>query len=72
MSCDREQAADSILSPAGRFAVAVLTHRRSRVKPLTRPPLRQGTDPADAIYREQVRRDCERAHAYLASQVKKS
>jgi hypothetical protein len=37
-----------------------------------RPPLRQGTDPADALYREQVRREVEAAHKWLAQQVKKS
>jgi hypothetical protein len=37
---------------------------------MSRPPLRPGTDPADALYREQVRRDVERAHQWLASQVR--
>lgn len=35
-----------------------------------RPPLRPGTDPADALYREQVKRDAEAAHRWLASQKK--
>jgi hypothetical protein len=37
----------------------------------TRPPLRQGTDPAAEIYREQVRREVEAAHRWLAKQVKR-
>lgn len=36
-----------------------------------RPPLRQGHDPAEALYREQARRDAEAAHKWLKSQVKK-
>jgi hypothetical protein len=43
----------------------------SMTKPVTRPPLRQGTDPADTLYREQVRRDADLAHKWLAAQVKK-
>lgn len=31
-----------------------------------RPRLRQGTDPAEALYREQIRRDSEIAHEYLS------
>jgi hypothetical protein len=30
-----------------------------------RPRLRQGTDPADSLYREQAKRDADRAHQYL-------
>lgn len=42
--------------------------RRDRVK---RPPLRQGTDPAEAIYREYVRQQVEFAHRWLAQQAKR-
>lgn len=38
----------------------------------TRPPLRPGTDAADALYKEQAKRDAEAAHRWLAQQVKTS
>jgi hypothetical protein len=34
---------------------------------LKRPPLRQGTDPAEALYLEQVKRDAELAARYIAA-----
>lgn len=37
----------------------------------TRPPLRPGTDAADALYKEQIRREVELAHKWLAAQGKK-
>jgi hypothetical protein len=37
---------------------------RVRADP-NRPRLRQGSDPADPLYREQARRDSEVAHQYL-------
>lgn len=37
----------------------------------SRPPLRQGVDPAEHLYRDQVRRDADRAHQWLAAQVKR-
>lgn len=72
MNPAREQPATSIplSGPAARFASRVLTPRRTHVT--SRPPLRQGTDPAEAIYREAVRREVEAAHKWLAQQVKKS
>jgi len=39
---------------------------------MKRPPLRQGADPAQALYREQVRRDVEAAHKWLQQQKVKS
>lgn len=42
------------------------------IKPTPRPPLRQGTDPAEALYREQVRREVEAAHRWLAQQNKQA
>lgn len=37
---------------------------RMRADP-NRPRLRQGSDPAESLYREQARRDSEVAHQYL-------
>jgi hypothetical protein len=37
---------------------------RMRADP-NRPRLRQGSDPAESLYREQARRDSEIAHQYL-------
>lgn len=39
-------------------------NERVRADP-NRPRLRQGSDPADPIYREQARRDSDVAHSYL-------
>jgi hypothetical protein len=56
---------------------ALLSDRRVRGRVpqqeshVKRPPLRQGHDPAEALYKEQARRDAEIAHKWLAAQVKK-
>jgi hypothetical protein len=70
MNPAREQPATHIpLSGAAvRFADRVLTPRRTHLN--SRPPLRPGTDLADAIYRDQVRREVEAAHRWLAQQKK--
>jgi hypothetical protein len=64
-----EQPADDATPKAGRFAGWVLPPYTRRVRMTPRPPLLR-VDPAETIYREQVRRDVEAAHKWLAQQVK--
>jgi hypothetical protein len=52
---------------AGQQAMSQVGFRlkdRVRTDP-NRPRLRQGSDPAESLYREQARRDSEIAHQYL-------
>lgn len=68
MNPAREQPTQPRQGRWGDLRAAVLPHRRTRMTP--RPPLLR-TDPAEALYREQVRRDVEAAHKWLAAQVTK-
>lgn len=68
MNPARDQPAFHPLTERRDLRTGFVTHRRS---PMRRPPLRQGTDPAEHLYRDQVRRDAEAAHRWLAQQVKR-